>query len=81
MKVSDFLKMVEESPEIKDYNLCLSQFFSIDDEEGVTAVIDCPIVAILTNDQSQEVRFALQSTDIECIKNAPDRILKTLDEG
>ena len=84
MKVSDCLKMVEENPEIKDYTLCLSEYFAIpaddDDPEDYTIVTDFPIAGIATNDEEKELRFVMRGSDMHLIEQGKDRILKFVKE-
>ena len=57
-----------------DYELCLSPYFRIklDDEDQITReesddytfVVDCPIVAIATNDESKEIRLVVRGYNL-----------------
>ena len=90
MKVQDLLDMIAETPEIAQYDLCLSAFFSIPDsclsdneqpdEEDIQVVADFPIKAITANDDSKEIRFVMSQSDFSAIEQCPDRILKILKE-
>jgi hypothetical protein len=73
--------MVEENPEIADYNLCLSEYFSVPDdgsEDDYQIVTDIPIRGIAAHDEEKELRFVLTHSDMHSLENSKDRILKLL---
>jgi hypothetical protein len=88
MKLRDLVEMAEAEPHLLDYTINLSQFMRIDmpaEEEGdeasveleepTTIVVDFPIRAVLSNDETQEIRFALYNEDFDKIEKA-DRTLR-----
>jgi len=84
MKISEILKMIEENPEIADYNMCLSQYIAIENEQDpenkYQIVTDFPIRGIAADDEGQELRFIIHFDDLNCIENSRDRILKLIKE-
>lgn len=88
MKVKELLQMIEDNPEIAEYDLNLAEYFSVPDsyltddadisEEDIQIVVDFPIRAIATNDDSKELRFIMTQSDFSTIEQCPDRILKIL---
>lgn len=70
MKVKDIIEAFRQLPE--DYETCLSRFFSYEDEiEGAfDVVLDIPVVGIMVNNSSREVRFILKGGDEKAMENA-----------
>jgi len=80
MKLRELVDMAKANPKLLDYDLCLSDFFTYDDDEEVTLVSDFPILAIASNDESQEMRFVLKGADFSVLEQSRDRIHKILRE-
>jgi hypothetical protein len=72
--------LAEENPDMLEYDLCLSDFFSYDDDEEVTLVSDFPIMGIASNDESKEIRFILKGADISVLEQSRDKIHRLLRE-
>jgi hypothetical protein len=77
MKKSDLIKHLEELP---DYDVCLSGYIKIDKEaldnmddgeeadEDVMMVIDYPILGLASNDETKEIRFVVEGTNLEALE-------------
>lgn len=73
MKVEKMIKWLSELPQ--DYEMNFSQYTSIvgDDEEEYFIVLDDPIVGLLFNEDTKEVRFFTQSSD--------ERVIGEIEKG
>lgn len=66
MKVKDIIDGLNELPE--DYDIVLSKYVTFDKKEELIAVEDIPIRGLAVSDDSKEVRFILNDSDIDAIK-------------
>ena len=80
MKLKEFLELVENSPETADYELCLSDYFTYDDDAEITVVSDFPILGIAVNEETKEVRFILKGADFSVLEKSRDKIHRLLRE-
>ena len=76
MKVETMIEWLKELP--SDYNMCFSEYSSMIVGEDSTAdeyfvVLDMPIVGMLKNEDTKEVRFFTQ--------NSEERIIKEIESG
>lgn len=86
MKKRDLIEYLSKYPD--DYDVCLSTYMivpaeAMDEdllEEGdFQVVVDHPIIGIAANDETQEIRFILSNSDMECAEDIEDEITR-LDE-
>jgi hypothetical protein len=75
MKVEKVIEILQELP--PDYEMCFSDYTAIVcDEDGEKeeyfVVLDMPIVGILRNDDTKEVRLFTQSSEERVIKEIED---------
>ena len=81
MKLRELLEMANESPELLDYTLNLSDYIVVgdsgpeEDQEDFDVVVDFPIRGIASHDETKELRFILDRSDVEAIKQTGDRVL------
>jgi predicted RNA-binding protein with PUA domain len=81
MKLRELLDMAKESPELLDYTLNLSDYIVVadsgpeEDQEDFDVVVDFPIRGIASHDETKELRFILDRSDVEAIEQTGDRIL------
>jgi hypothetical protein len=71
MKVKKMIKWLKELP--SDYEMCFSEYTSIVVGEDSTSeeyfvVLDMPIVGMLKNDDTKEVRFFTEQSEKRVIK-------------
>lgn len=74
MKVKKMVEWLQELPQ--DYEMCFSDYVSIISEkekEEYFVVLDMPIIGMLKNDDTKEVRFFTQ--------NSEERIIKQIEGG
>jgi hypothetical protein len=80
MKLRELLKMAEEDPNMLDYTLCMSTYFVVppddEDPEEFKVVVDNPIRGVASNDESKEIRFILNASDISACEKSTDNIKK-----
>ncbi len=62
MTKGDLIEWLKDIPE--DANLMLSRYFLIDKDESVSGILDIPIHGIAYSKNDNEVRFAVNSEDI-----------------
>ena len=73
MKVEKMIEWLKElSP---DYEMCFSEYTAIigEDKEEYFVVLDCPIIGMLSNDESKEVRFFSESSK--------ERVIREVEKG
>lgn len=73
MKNKKMIKWLQELP--SDYELNFSQYISIviDSTEEYFVVLDDPIVGIIKNDDTKEIRFFTESSE--------ERIIREIEKG
>jgi hypothetical protein len=69
------IEWLKELPE--DYDICFSEYTSIVVGEDSTSdeyfvVLDCPIVGLLKNDETKEIRFFTKTSEERVIKQIED---------
>lgn len=90
MKKKHLLEYLAKYPD--DYEVCLSTYMQIPSEEldldedttledeDFKIIVDLPIIGIAANDETQEIRFILDS-DMECAEEVEDEITRLEDEN
>ena len=73
MEVKKMIEWLQELP--GDYEMCFSEYTSIigEDKEEYFVVLDCPIVGLLSNDDTKEVRFFTETSK--------ERVIKEIEKG
>ena len=72
MKVEKMIKWLQELP--PDYEMCFSEYTSVvaqeedGEEEEYFVVLDCPIVGMLSNEGTKEIRFFTETSKERVIK-------------
>ena len=76
MKVKKMIEWLQElSP---DYEMCFSEYTSVvaqedGEQEEYFVVLDCPIVGMLSNAETKEIRFFTETSE--------ERIIKEIENG
>jgi hypothetical protein len=76
--------LIAEYPGCVDYDLVLSDFFSIPDkgkEQDAVIVSDFPVRAVCVNDESKELRLVMFQADVSAIEQSRDHIIKMIKAG
>ena len=78
MKNKDLKEILDNIDD--DADIVFAKAFVVDKEQEITAIIDCPVIGIATNDEDEkELRFVLSSEDaIQCFGD--DMVLFKLKE-
>jgi hypothetical protein len=81
MKLKDLLEMAKDNPALLEYTLTLSEYFALPDDGGedIQVVTDFPIRGIAAHDDEKELRFVMKQSDVQCIEQSKDRILKFIE--
>ena len=72
MKVKKMIEWLQELP--PDYEMCFSEYTSVvaqeedGEEEEYFVVLDCPIVGMLSNEGTKEIRFFTETSKERVIK-------------
>lgn len=81
MKLKD---LIAEYPECVEYELVLSDFFSIPEEgkeQDAVVVSDFPVKAVCVNEQSKELRLVMFQADVSAIEQSRDNIIRMIKSG
>ena len=67
MKVKKMIEWLQELP--PDYEMCFSEYTAVvAEEEEYFVVLDCPIVGMLSNEGTKEIRFFTETSKERVIK-------------
>lgn len=75
-------QLVNEHPEVLDYEICLTQFFVIKnaDDEDMQIVSDIPVLCMATNSDDKELRFVIEVEDPALLKKTKNICIHLVDQ-